>query len=86
VGFAREDRSFSNARRFVRPSQVRDRNLVDIALLMAERHRFSDQDNDYDYDNDNHWARCSTCFDSIPMGLQADRRIHGMDRAAGRAR
>jgi hypothetical protein len=38
----------------VRPSHVMHRNQVDIALLMAERHRFSDDYNDC--------LRCSTCF------------------------
>jgi hypothetical protein len=47
---------------FVRPHQVKDRHPVDIAWLMAERHRVSDDDVDNDNDNDNDWVRCSACF------------------------
>ncbi|WP_295429100.1 hypothetical protein [uncultured Thiodictyon sp.] len=37
---------------FVRPGHVANRNPIDIELLMAELHCFSDYDNDNDNDND----------------------------------
>jgi hypothetical protein len=41
---------------FVRPSQLTDRDPIDIKLLMPAWHRFCD------YDNDNDFGRCSTGF------------------------